>query len=636
MSDDPEGGAGSDGSEFFELLLDHLCVAGFDGYWKRLNPSWSRTLGWTNEELMSRPLIEFVHPEDREATLAARENLKRGQPLFTLTNRYRHKDATYRWFEWRSVSDPKRGRVYAVARDVTADQHTRRSLRALTESVTATLNSITDGVIAADAEAAVVLMNPVAEKLTRWDAASAAGKPLGEIFHLAGDGPPRTILQTLARGTASEGAEHAMITARDGTELPVAFTRAPLRDPEGQVSGAVIVFRDRRAELEAKREQERLHRQLMFADRMASVGTLAAGVAHEINNPLAYVMANLDMILEDLHRVEAGSLSAHVAEWADMAEEARQGAERIRRIVRGLKTFSRAEEERRTVIELRPVLELSVDMAFNEIRHRARLVKDYGPTPPVEADDSRLGQVFINLLVNAAQAIPEGDGETNEIRIVTSTDPSGNAVVEVRDTGPGIPEESLDRIFDPFFTTKPIGVGTGLGLPICHNIVRSMGGQITVANREEGGAVLRVTLPPASGPLSDATSLPAPPKPAARHHASVLIVDDERAVGVTLRRVLRGHDVTAVTSAKEALELIASGRAFDVILSDLMMPDMSGMELYEVLLRDWPPLSERMVFITGGAFTATANAFLDRVPNERLDKPFEAAAVRALVERFVE
>ena len=496
------------GVEFFEMSLDHMCVAGLDRYLKRVNPSWTRTLGWTEDELRARPSIEFVHPDDRAMTLAARSLLANGDPLRALTNRYRCRDGTFRWFEWRSVSDPVRGQVYATARDLTTER-------------------------------------------------------------------------------------------------------------------------------EAREAREQLQRQLILADRMASVGTLAAGVAHEINNPLAYVIANLDMLAEEMRHMTAGSVAAQMAGYVEMAGDAREGAERIRKIVRGLKTFSRAEEERRTVIEVRPVLELSIDMAFNEIRHRARLVKDYGEIPRVEADDARLGQVFINLLVNAAQALPDGGAEANEIRVVTSTDALGRAVIEVRDTGGGIPEGVLGRIFEPFFTTRPVGVGTGLGLFVCHNIITSLGGEITAANLPGRGAVLRVALP---GVVDRAEVGAGPTEPAeapASRRARVLVVDDERAIGVSLARVLRAHDLTCVTEAREALDLLLSGESFDVILCDLMMPTMSGMDLYEELARLRPQAAERMVFLSGGAFTQAAVAFLERVPNERIEKPFTAATVRALVQRFV-
>jgi len=495
---------------FFEMSLDLLCVAGFDGYFKRVNPAWTRTLGWTADELMSRPTIELVHPEDRPNVLAARGRLTEGQPLHSLANRYLCKDGTYRWLEWRSVGHLDRGLVYGAARDVTDEK-------------------------------------------------------------------------------------------------------------------------------QAREQHDQLQRQLMFADRMASVGTLAAGAAHEINNPLAYVAANLDLVIEELAALGGGGPTAEqLTEWTAMAVEAREGTERIRKIVRGLTSFSRVNPERRGVLDVTPTLELSCTLAFNEIRQRARLVKDFGEMPRVEADDSQLGQVFLNLLVNAAQAIPEGETEANEIRVVTMTDAQGRAVIEVRDTGSGIPDHVIGRVFDPFFTTKPIGLGTGLGLSICHNIVTRLGGEITVHRREGRGTIVRVVLPAAPArsehaPVAAATA-PAPTK----RRRAVLIVDDEPAVGVALGRALREHDVTVVTSAQEALDLVVSKRSFDVILSDLMMPGMSGMDLYDELAGRCPQVVERMVFITGGAFTPAGIAFLERVPNLRLEKPFDAATVRTLVQQFGE
>ena len=236
-------------------------------------------------------------------------------------------------------------------------------------------------------------------------------------------------------------------------------------------------------------DRKLMQARLLQSDRMASVGTLAAGVAHEINNPLAYVKANLDVLasrripqlavllrsLEE-ERIEhlgggepddsAYELSERLSQIAAMIDLAREGAERVRSIVRDLKTFSRADEETTTPVDVARVLDASVNMAWNEIRHRAKLIKEYGEVPPVEANESRLGQVFLNLLINAAQAIPEGRAYEHEIRVRTYADANDERVViAVSDTGSGIAKDALYRIFDPFFfTTKAVGVGTGLGL----------------------------------------------------------------------------------------------------------------------------------------------------------------------------
>jgi len=340
------------------------------------------------------------------------------------------------------------------------------------------------------------------------------------------------------------------------------------------------------------------------------------------------------MMREELRTLGARSPSDLVTELVEMASEAEAGAERIRKIVLGLKTFSRAEQERRAVHDVRTLLDLSVHMMFNEVRHRAQLVKDYGVVPLIEADDARLSQVFINLLVNAAQALPEGSAAANEIRVITSTDAAGRAVIEIRDTGVGIPAAVIHRIFDPFFTTKPVGIGTGLGLFVCHSIVAGLGGEITVASEENRGTCFRVVLPAALPAPEEAATSSLPPAKGARS-AAVLVIDDDVFIGAVLRRVLRHHHVTVATSAAQALALLGAGKRFDVLFCDLMMPEMSGMELHEELTRRYPNVAESVVFISGGAFTPAAVAFLERVTNERIEKPFDAGAVRELVKQRI-
>ncbi|MDB4930039.1 MAG: sensor histidine kinase/response regulator, partial [Myxococcaceae bacterium] len=289
----------------------------------------------------------------------------------------------------------------------------------------------------------------------------------------------------------------------DGTYAWMASRAVPIGDagPAREWVGTMADVSDRVRVEEARAAEARGQRRLVVAERMASVGTLAAGVAHEINNPLAYMIVNLDLMIDELVELGGGATAGRFHEIEGMARDAREGAERVRRIVRGLKTFARPDAESVTVVDLHEVLETSIDIALEQTEGGARIVREFGSVPLVEADDVRLGQVFINLLVNAAQAMPAGDAGDHDIHVVTTTDAAGRAVAEVRDSGPGIPPEVLGRIFDPFFTTKPVGVGTGLGLSICHNIVTGMGGEITVASRPGEGTVFRVALPPAAASL---------------------------------------------------------------------------------------------------------------------------------------
>lgn len=378
--------------------------------------------------------------------------------------------------------------------------------------------------------------------------------------------------------------------------------------------------------------QKEIQAQLVISERMASMGMLAAGVAYEINNPLACVIANLDLVADGLgaHFAKLG-LSDEFGQVEEELNDAREASERIRNIVRDLKIFSRSDRDETGPVDIHRVMESTLRMAGNEVRHRARLVKNYGKTPPVQASQSRLGQVFLNLIVNAAQAMPEGRAEDNEIRITTSTDPSGSGVVEVADSGSGMPPEVLAQMFTTFFTTKPVGVGTGLGLSICHSIVTGFGGSIGVTSELGRGTTFRVVLPAAHIEVPEAAPPLALDVPA-RRRGSILVVDDEPMIAKAVQRILSPeHEVIAIESADEALRRIDTGERFDVILCDLMMPQMTGMDLHAELSQVAQEQASRMIFLTGGAFTPGARAFLDEIPNLRIEKPFEIRYLRALI-----
>jgi PAS domain S-box-containing protein len=412
--------------------------------------------------------------------------------------------------------------------------------------------------------------------------------------------------------------------AKSGRELWALLSMSPIENEKGESGGAVVMVSD-------VSDRRKLQAQLLLADRMSSLGTLSAGVAHEINNPLAYVIASLDLMAARMPEM-VPTLPPPQAMFVDeQLRRAREGAQRVRRIVRDLKSFSRADEETIATTDLRKSLDTAITLVWNEIKHRAQLVKEYDGLPAVRANEARLGQVFINLLVNAAQAMPEGNVDDNILRVVGRTDATGNAVVEIHDSGCGIPAENLDRIFEPFFTTKPIGEGTGLGLAICHGIISSLGGTLSVQSEVGKGTVFRVVLPVAKA--DSATTYVAPrvvPRPPMR--GRVLIIDDEKDLTDVTADGLHGlHDVRATQDAREALEWIAAGEQFDLILCDMMMPLMTGMEFYTRLAAVAPQQADRIVFMTGGAFTPRAREFLARLPNLRLEKPFDLGHILAMV-----
>jgi PAS domain S-box-containing protein len=373
-------------------------------------------------------------------------------------------------------------------------------------------------------------------------------------------------------------------------------------------------------------ELHQLQARLMQSDRLASIGLLAAGVAHEVNNPLAWLSASLEFVEDELRRF-GPQLPGDFAEVFKALKDARDGASRIKHVVRDLKTFARNDLQQQSLVRLDAVIDSAIGVAGNEIRHRAKLVRDLRPAPLVLGSEARLGQVVVNLLINAAQALAEGKADEQEVRVTLFADARGWARLEVMDTGTGIPPEVLPHIFDPFFTTKPVGVGTGLGLSICRNLVTQLGGELGVESEPGKGALFFVALPPAAS-----QEVVQPDAAAAPARAKVLVLDDEPAILDALRRMLAPeHEVTLLADAREAFARICAGVRFDVILSDLMMPQMTGMELHQRLLATAPEQAARMVFITGGGFTESARTFLNRVANPRVEKPFDRAQLRQAV-----
>ena len=385
-------------------------------------------------------------------------------------------------------------------------------------------------------------------------------------------------------------------------------------------------------------EQNELQATRMRADRMTALGTLAAGVAHEINNPLTYLLLDLERVLRRFRTLAAsqdpgGDLTREDLEACLRSlTRAVEGADRVRQIVRSLVIFSQGNVEHRGLVDVRGIVESAVQMAWHEIRHRARLDKNLREVPPVEANEAQLGGVFLALLVNAAQAIPEGHADENAVGVATRADDLGNVIVEITDTGTGIAPEALPRIFDPFFTTKGALAGVGLGLSIAHGIVRDLGGTLRARSDRGKGSTFTLSLP-AARPYRRVSSGAWRALTAERKR--VLVIDDEPLVREAIAEALSGEiEVTHVGDARRGLELLLGAPTpFDLVLCDLMMPVMTGMDLYVEVVRTAPNLAGRIVFMTGGVFTGRAKSFLESVGNSCLEKPLQIGKLRSLLAR---
>ena len=420
---------------------------------------------------------------------------------------------------------------------------------------------------------------------------------------------------------STPGATELKLRHRDGPDVTCEVTPVQVLDFEGGRATLVLV-RD-------VTERRRLEQQLVLAERMASLGTIAAGVAHEINNPLAYASLGLHNLARELATV-ASDLDDAVVERLERALSAVQdGTRRVRTIVSDLRTFGQPDDESVGPVDPHDVVESAIAMAGKELQVRAEVIREYRDAPFASASEARLGQVLLNLLVNAAQAMPDRPRRENRIVIRTGAAHDGYVRVEVEDNGCGMPREQIERVFDPFFTTKPRGTGTGLGLAICHRIVTQLGGRIEIESAPDEGTRVGIELPPA--PRVFRTTVP-------RHELAnaprrrVLIVDDEPTLVSTLRDTLGvHHEVVVAHSGADALACLAADGRFDAIVCDLMMPDVGGREVYERLSTRDPELARRMIFMTGGACTPAARRFVASVPNATLEKPFDPERLFALL-----
>jgi len=433
--------------------------------------------------------------------------------------------------------------------------------------------------------------------------------------------------------SAQEGPRLMDIALRDGTHsFEWTYTRAPGVEFQATVSiarmarvGAPLFQATVRDETHAKNQQALAAQ----TERLAAMGLLAASVGHEINNPLTYVLSNVESLAQLLPNLllEPTLLTAAT----EQARAALDGIQRITRISKVLSGFSRMEAEDLSKVDVHQAVEFAITLAANEIRFHSQLVTDFKPLPAVWASEGKLVQVFLNLLVNAAHAVAEKGGEGGCITVRTWVE-NASAWAEIKDNGAGIAPENLTRIFEPFFSTKRIGMGSGLGLSICRNILSEFGGEIQVQSEVGKGTRFVVRLPVrAEAPKSrpSAAGARAPELPIVR--GRVLIIDDEEQLRTVMKRLLSSHEIVTASSGKEAQAILELDEDFDLILCDLMMPDVTGMAVHQWLSARNPELARRIVFISGGIFGPVTAEYLTDAGNLKIDKPFDNRAFAHVV-----
>jgi signal transduction histidine kinase len=413
-------------------------------------------------------------------------------------------------------------------------------------------------------------------------------------------------------------------------------THIALRRREHELEDMLERLNERTQALEQEMAtRKRMQTQLMLAERMSSLGAVAAGVAHEINNPLTYLIGNLGLIRRRL--AQAANTGA-TPDWTALnrcLDLASEGAERVAGIVRDLKTFSRPDSELIEPVDLREVIESVLRITGHELTTRARLELKLDNLPYVRGNSPRLGQVVLNVVTNATHAL-EGSPAQNATLFISATElRDGRVELMLRDTGPGFNAEALERAFDPFFTTKGDSVGTGLGLSICRDIMEGFGGSIEIGNAPEGGAYVRLFLQSARQPAHGPSTRPPSVFPTTR--IRLLIVDDEPIVRQALGAMLEdNHDIVLAESGQAALALFRSGQVFDMVLCDLMMSPITGMELHFVATTEGLCGKAQWLFMTGGATTETARNFAEHHRDVMLEKPLSPRVLLEAIQARLE
>ncbi|NDY42115.1 PAS domain S-box protein [Dissulfurirhabdus thermomarina] len=621
--------------DLFENASDLIQSVAPDGTFLFVNRSWKEVLGYTDEDLETLKLQDIIDPACREACLRHIQEALEGKAMPHVETIFRAKDGRAVHLEGSCNSKYVEGRPVStrgIFRDVTHRKAAEAALARLLRRHELILNSAGEGIIGVDAGGSVTFANTAAAALLgAGDPAALTGRDVDE-FWLAGEagGPGNPVRVTLAQGRPHR-AEDAGLRRLDGSPLPVEYRATPILE-DGEVTGAVLTFSDISERKRAWQERERMQAQLLHAQKMEAIGTLAGGVAHDFNNLLTAIQGYTDLALLKIPEEDP----VH----ADL-RYIHRAAVRAGNLVRQLLLFSRRQPMEFTSIDLNATIRDLLKMLTRLIGEDITVETDLEPAPwPVRGDAANVDQVIMNLAVNARDAMPEGGVLTLRTRNVRVEDPPEAApgrrgrfvALTVADTGLGMDAETLSHVFEPFFTTKEAGRGTGLGLSVVYGIVQEHGGWIDVRSEPGRGTAFTVYFPaaataagPEDRPRADLGGLRG-------RGERILLVEDEASVRDFAAMALagNGYEVTAAASGAEARECFESaGGGFDLLLSDVVLPDATGLDLVRDLAARAPGMK---VLLTSGYTDQKAQwRHIREAAVPFLQKPFTLEALLAAV-----
>ncbi|MEW5980494.1 MAG: PAS domain-containing protein [Acidobacteriota bacterium] len=623
-----------DRDRLFTLSHDMICIAGFDGYFRRLNPAWEKTLGFTAQELLSAPYLEFVHPEDREATVAKATKLSEGLEVISFENRYRCRDGSYKWLLWNATPSMDHQLIYAIARDITERRQSEALLHKSHEELKNRFEvavrasgqllyereANTDAVSYENVEVLGYTPEEIGDGLTDWV----------ELVHPDDREAFRHEVDRSLRTKGSFQLEYRL-RRKDGEYICVEDRGYPTIGEDGKVQSTIGFIND-------ISERKNLEEQFRQSQKMEAVGRLAGGIAHDFNNLLTAIIGYSELLVAQF---EADSPIRK-----DIEEIQKAGA-RAASLTRQLLAFSRKQVLQPKVLDLNRVI-LDLDSMLRRlIGEDIELTAVLGVgLKPVKVDPGQIEQIILNLAINSRDAMPEGGQLTIETSNVELDDaysrrhvavlPGSYVMLAVSDTGCGMDAETQARIFEPFFTTKELGKGTGLGLSTVYGIVKQSGGNIWVYSEPGQGTVFKIYLPGVAGEAEAAEVRQAPGREEALRSETILVVEDEPVVRNLIREILKkeGYAVLEAQRGPEALEMASQHpNAIHLLLTDVVVPQMGGRELAKNLNQLRP--DTRVLYMSGYTDNAIVHHGVLDAGISFLQKPFTPEALLTKVRQVL-
>jgi PAS domain S-box-containing protein len=558
----------------FQYSMDMLCIKGFDGFFKEVNPAFEKTLGWSKEELLQKSFFDLIHPEDKQSTLKTAKKLRQGKKAFAVINRCRCKNGSYKWIMWNSTPLVEEGLIFAVAHDFTAQKQSEEALAAEKERLAVTLSSIGDAIISTDINERIVLMNSVAEKLTGWKLKEAEDKPLSDVFHIlnlqTGEPCINSITQLETHRSSFTAENDVKLITSDKSERIITYSQALIKDTDNTTTGMVIVFRD-------ITEKQKIEQNLLKTQKLESLGLLAGGIAHDFNNLLAGIFGYLDMAREHVRAGENLEADTLLGKALDVYDRAKGLTQQLLTFSKGGEPVKKTGDPGKTIVK-------TVKFALSGSNVKAEFTISENLWQ-CDFDESQISQAVDNIVINAKHAMPAGGllkvSARNSVITKTTTLPlpPGKYVrISFKDQGKGITKQHLPKIFDPFFTTKKSG--SGLGLTTCYSIIKKHDGHIEVESALKKGTTVTIYLPACTHKNHEQKlTLSTKNKKVA---GSILVMDDEDYVRAVMESMLKniGCTVVSTRNAEETIaafkEAIEHREPFSAVILDLTIPGGAG------------------------------------------------------------